>query len=172
MIPAEIRFTQGTTDIGTANFILAVEKTPHAEGTTDGTQETMANLETRLQAEIDGLDDRVTTLENGGGGGSGGITVVSLASEMTDRSSVYLYNGTEIGYTAGHWYFYNTSNSAWTDGGEYTGWETVNTALETFLEENAQEMGVLTVTVGDTTYRYNGASNIAITLPIYDGGVS
>ena len=68
MIPAEIRFTQGTTDIGTANFILAVEKTPHADGTTDGTQETMQNLETRLQGEIDGLDDRVTTLENNGGG--------------------------------------------------------------------------------------------------------
>ena len=65
MIPAEIRFTQGTTDIGTANFILAVEKTPHAEGTTDGTQETMANLETRLQTEIDGLDDRIEALKEG-----------------------------------------------------------------------------------------------------------
>ena len=63
MIPAEIRFTQGTTDIGTANFILAVEKTPHADGTTDGTQETMQNLEARLQTQIDGLDDRIEALE-------------------------------------------------------------------------------------------------------------
>ena len=63
MIPAEIRFTQGTTDIGTANFILAVEKTPHADGTTDGTQETMANLETRLQGQIDDLDARVDAIE-------------------------------------------------------------------------------------------------------------
>lgn len=69
MIPAEIRFTQGTTDIGTANFILAVEKTPHAEGTTDGTQETMQNLEARLQTEIDGLDDRIEALENAEGSG-------------------------------------------------------------------------------------------------------
>lgn len=102
----------------------------------------------------------------------GSIPVVSNVSDMTNKSSVYLYNGTETGYTAGHWYFWNTGTSAWTDGGQYTGWETVNTALETFLEENAQEIGVLTVTVGDTTYRYNGSSNIAITLPIYDGGVS
>jgi hypothetical protein len=65
MIAAEIRFTHGTTDIGTANFILAVEKTPHADGTTDGTQESMQNLEARLQTEINGLDDRIEALEAG-----------------------------------------------------------------------------------------------------------
>lgn len=77
MIPTEIRFSTNAygsfpaTDIGTANFVLAVEKTPHAEGTTDGTQETMANLETRLQGQIDALDTRVDALEAGQGGGSG-----------------------------------------------------------------------------------------------------
>lgn len=69
--PAEIRFTQTGEDIGTANFILAVEPSPHPEGTTDGTQETMANLETRLQGQIDALDTRVDALEAGQGGGSG-----------------------------------------------------------------------------------------------------
>ena len=108
----------------------------------------------------------------GGGSGSGGIAVVSLASEMIDTSSVYLYNGTETGYTAGHWYFYNTGTSAWTDGGQYTGWETVDTALENFLDENAQEMGTLTVVVGSTTYTYNGSANVSITMPVYNGGVS
>lgn len=69
LIPAEIRIEQqGSGNVGTANFILAVEKTPHADGTTDGTQETMQNLETRLQGEIDSLDTRVTALEAGGGG--------------------------------------------------------------------------------------------------------
>lgn len=66
MMPAEIRFSiQNGPDIGTANFILAVEPSPHPEGTTDGTQETMANLQTQLN----GLDTRVTALENGGGSG-------------------------------------------------------------------------------------------------------
>ena len=66
LIPAEIRIEQqGLGNVGTANFILAVEKTPHADGTTDGTQETMQNLEERLQAEIDGLDDRIEALEEG-----------------------------------------------------------------------------------------------------------
>ena len=68
MIPAELRFTNGNQNVGTANFILAVEPSPHPDGTTDGTQETMQNLETRLQGEIDGLDTRVTALEAGGGG--------------------------------------------------------------------------------------------------------
>ena len=77
MIPTEIRFSTNAygsipaTDIGTANFILAVEPSPHPEGTTDGTQETMANLETRLQGQIDALDTRVDALEAGQGGGSG-----------------------------------------------------------------------------------------------------
>lgn len=67
-IPAEIRFTKTGEDIGTANFILAVEPSPHPDGTTDGTQETMANLETRLQSEINDLSDRIDDIEAGGSG--------------------------------------------------------------------------------------------------------
>ena len=52
MIPAEIRFatTSPATDIGTANFILAVEPQTHSSSTTDGTYETMADLEARVAA--------------------------------------------------------------------------------------------------------------------------
>lgn len=106
------------------------------------------------------------------GGGSGGITVVDTVAEMVDTEAVYLYNGTETGYTAGHWYYYDTGASAWTDGGEYTGWETVDTAISNFINSMAQEIGALTITVGDTTYTYNGSAAVAVTLPVYDGGVS
>lgn len=136
-----------------------------------------------IKQDLGDLDDLETTAKNNlvaaineaaqsGGSGNGGITVVDTVAEMTDTSSVYLYNGTETGYTAGHWYFYNTGTSSWTDGGQYTGWETVGTALENFLDENAQEMGTLTVVVGSTTYTYNGSANVLITLPTYNGGVS
>lgn len=66
MIPAEIRFTTSTpaTVIGTANFILAVEPSPHPDGTTDGTYETMGDLQSQLNA----LDTRVDALEAGSGG--------------------------------------------------------------------------------------------------------
>lgn len=63
VIPAEVRFVAGAKDLGTANIIFAIEESPHPAGTTDGTQDTMQNLEARLQAEIDDVDDRVTALE-------------------------------------------------------------------------------------------------------------
>lgn len=42
---------------------------------------------------------------------------VTLASEMTDNTLVYLYMGSEEGYTNGNWYYYD--GSAWVSGGEY-----------------------------------------------------
>lgn len=46
-----------------------------------------------------------------------GPLVATTASEMTDVARVYVYTGSETGYTAGNWYYYN--GSAWTSGGEY-----------------------------------------------------
>lgn len=173
------------------NTTVAQQLAQHIEDAEDAVEQITTDIE-GIQSDISDVNGNIGDLEDletedksslvgaineargtgGGGSGSGGIAVVSLASEMTDTSSVYLYNGTETGYTAGHWYFYNTGTSAWTDGGQYTGWETVDTALENFLDENAQEMGVLTVVVGSTTYTYNGSANVSITLPTYNGGVS
>ena len=36
---------------------------------------------------------------------------------MTDTTKVYVYTGSETGYTFGHWYYYD--GSAWQDGGAY-----------------------------------------------------
>lgn len=63
-IPAEISFTHTGVVIGTANFILAVERDPHPENVTDGTYETMDDIQTQVNA----LDTRVTALEAGSGG--------------------------------------------------------------------------------------------------------
>lgn len=96
MFPAEIRFSTNAygsfpaTDIGTANFILAVEPSPHPEGTTDGTQETMQNLETRLQGQIDALDTRVDALEAGQGGGSGLTDDVKTALLQIAQKVAYI----------------------------------------------------------------------------------
>lgn len=121
-----------------------------------------ASLGTAIREQISELHET--------GGGSGGISVVSLISEMSDTSAVYLYNGTETGYTAGHWYYYNTGTSTWTDGGEYTGWETVDTAISNFIDSKAQKMGTLTITVGGSSSTYDGSGNVTITLPVYSGG--
>lgn len=44
-------------------------------------------------------------------------TVVSTAAGMTDTSRIYVYVGSETGYTAGNWYYHN--GSAWVSGGTY-----------------------------------------------------
>ena len=47
----------------------------------------------------------------------GSPLTAATAAAMTDQKRVYVYTGSETGYTAGHWYYYN--GSAWTDGGVY-----------------------------------------------------
>lgn len=101
LIPAEIRIEkQGSGNVGTANFILAVEKTPHAEGTTDGTQESMQNLEARLQSEIDGLDDRIEALEEGQSGGSGLTDNVKTALLQIAQKVAYIDEHGQTYYNA------------------------------------------------------------------------
>ena len=43
--------------------------------------------------------------------------VAATATAMTDESKVYVYTGSETGYTAGNWYYYD--GSSWTSGGVY-----------------------------------------------------
>lgn len=59
------------------------------------------------------LQTRISQLANGS------PTPVATVAEMTDESAVYLYTGSESGYTAGNWYFWN--GSAWISGGVYGG---------------------------------------------------
>ena len=47
----------------------------------------------------------------------GSPLTASAAADMTDHTRVYVYTGSETGYTAGHWYY--GDGSAWTDGGIY-----------------------------------------------------
>lgn len=54
----------------------------------------------------------------------GSPLVAATAAAMTDTDKVYVYVGSEDGYTSGNWYYYN--GSAWTSGGVYN-----STAFET-----------------------------------------
>lgn len=52
--------------------------------------------------------------------GAGGQPVtVTNTSAMTDHTKIYLYMGSQSGYTSGHIYYWN--GSAWADGGAYGG---------------------------------------------------
>lgn len=43
----------------------------------------------------------------------------NVASEMVDTTKIYVYVGSETGYIKGDWYYYNTTNNRWADGGPY-----------------------------------------------------
>ena len=47
----------------------------------------------------------------------GSPLTAQTAEDMIDENRVYVYTGSETGYTNGHWYYHN--GSAWTDGGVY-----------------------------------------------------
>ena len=56
--PAELSITQGSTVIGTSNFIFNIERSPHPEGTTDGDAETLIPELTLLVEETRTLVER------------------------------------------------------------------------------------------------------------------
>ncbi len=48
---------------------------------------------------------------------TGAPAVAATVSDMTDRNKVYVYTGSESGYTSGNWYYFN--GSSWVSGGVY-----------------------------------------------------
>ena len=79
------------------------------------------------------LQTRISQIANGS------PTPVSTVAEMTDESAVYLYTGSESGYTAGNWYYYN--GTAWTSGGTYGGAVTDTTLSISGAPADAKAVG-------------------------------
>lgn len=67
--------------------------------------------------------------------------VASTAAGMTDQSKIYVYVGSESGYTSGHWYYYN--GSAWADGGVYqsNGINTDTSLTQANMAADAKKVG-------------------------------
>lgn len=87
---------------------------PESGGGEDPEEEaTNAQKIAQLQTNVAVINTQVGALANGS------PTPVATVAEMTDESAVYLYTGSETGYTAGNWYYYN--GTAWTSGGTYGG---------------------------------------------------
>ena len=87
---------------------------PESGGGEDPEEEaTNAQKIAQLQTNVAVMGTQIGALANGS------PAPVATVAEMTDESAVYLYTGSETGYTAGNWYFWN--GSAWTSGGTYGG---------------------------------------------------
>ena len=72
----------------------------------------------------------------------GAPLVASTAAGMTDTDRVYVYTGSEAGYTSGNWYYYN--GSSWTSGGVYN-----STAFNTDTTLSTPGAAADSKTVGD-----------------------
>lgn len=68
--------------------------------------------------------------------------VANTAAGMTDTTKIYVYTGSETGYTAGNWYYYN--GSAWASGGVYNA-----EAIETDTTLTVSGMAADAKAVGD-----------------------
>lgn len=130
-VECEAVMSSGSANVlGTANFIIDVEQSSIGDApaeTTDATWNWILNKLSTEQVATLGDDvigaittnaEDIDTLEHSVASAVNGTPVaVSLAALMTDTTKIYLYTGSEDGYTAGNWYYYD--GSAWVSGGVY-----------------------------------------------------
>jgi len=133
---------------------------PEAGGGEDPSEEaTNAQKIGQLQTDVAVINTQVGALANGS------PTPVATVAEMTDESAVYLYTGSETGYTAGNWYFWN--GSAWTSGGVYGGAVTDTTLSISGAAADAKAVGDaladFTIEVDDTLSEQGKAADAKAT---------
>ena len=87
---------------GTANFIVLVEPKPGDNADLSETDISMIEQAIEAASAIKPY---------------GSPLVASTVAGMTDHDKVYVYVGSETGYTSGNWYYWD--GSAWTSGGVY-----------------------------------------------------
>ena len=81
----------------------------------------------------------------------GSPLVANTAAAMTDTTKVYVYTGSETGYTSGNWYYYD--GTSWVPGGVYN-----STAFETDKTLTVHGMAADAKIVGDAVRVNNGVS--------------
>ena len=92
----------------------------------------------------------------------GAPRVAATAAAMTDHNLIYVYTGSESGYTAGHWYYWD--GTAWADGGNYnsTGFTTDTTLTIAGAAADAKATGD---EVNDLKSAIEGISDITPVTP-------
>lgn len=95
--------------------------------------------------------------------------IATTAAGMTDKTRVYVYQGSEYGYTSGNWYYWN--GSAWTSGGTYNSAAVDTDKTLTQSDKPAdsavvgKEIGSLKESINDL--KASGANNESL-ITIYD----
>lgn len=170
-IDTELQITYSGNKIGTSNFVLAVERNPHPDTTTDGSMETIIPELTLLVNEVKGYAEEIEGTYHA----YGSPWVASTVAEMTDTDKIYVYTGSETGYTNGNWYYYN--GTAWVSGGVYNAVavQTDKTLSVSGMSADAKVVGnelgyiteqtknlLSTLSSDYVTYQNNGNSTVSI----------
>lgn len=105
-------YTAGGEALSSFSFIVTVQPSVlnDAEVVSSDYYNVLTGLLTQFAEQIEDLDNALRA-------GYGAPLKAATVSAMTDHAKIYVYTGSETGYTAGHWYYYN--GTAWTDGGVY-----------------------------------------------------
>lgn len=90
------------------------------------------------ETDIDNLETEIASLQ----AAVGSPLVASLVADMIDTDKIYVYVGSETGYTSGNWYYYD--GTAWTSGGVYNA-----VAIETDDTLTVEGMAADAKAVGD-----------------------
>lgn len=90
----------------------------------NGTEYDIKDAETRHEltqkaneSDVETISVQIASLM----GAVGSPLVAATVAAMTDHTKIYVYTGSETGYTAGNWYYWDSSlaTPAWTSGGVY-----------------------------------------------------
>lgn len=111
-----LKFTNASEEkLATAKFILNVDSDSSSEGVIVDTEaeEIFNQMLDEIRAQAASVSADIAELQSM----VGSPLVASTVSAMTDHNKIYVYTGSESGYTNGNWYYWN--GSAWTSGGVY-----------------------------------------------------
>lgn len=145
-VQCDVALVNGTEVLATFDFWLIVDPSP-SEGTDTGSQNyyRVQTLD-ELNAVLDSFEQEILTKSEGQ------PVPVTIASEMVDTGTIYLYLGNEDGYAYG--YIYVHKNGAWENTGLYGRGQDGKTPEISVTET---EDGV-TLRIDDSTYTVkNGA---------------
>ena len=124
--PAELKISNGTELIGTANFIMSIEKSPHPDGTTDGDAETVIpeltllvrRAETASQNAISASETATAKASEASESASQAATSASGASDSASAASTSATNANASALKA-EGYAVGKQNGEDVESGEY-----------------------------------------------------